>query len=73
MSFALFEDGTTDVCRPQVPHAVNMIGRLRRPCCDWFLPHETVAKPQYASLRIKEQLITKNKNTIFISFSNISQ
>ena len=38
MSFALFEDGTIDVCRPQVPHAVNMIGRLRRPCCDWFLP-----------------------------------
>ena len=37
------------------------------------MPHETVAKPQYASLRIKEQLITKNKNTIFISFSNIFQ
>lgn len=52
---------------------LNMIGRLRRPCYDWFMPHETVAKPQYASLRIKEQLITKNKNTIFISFSNISQ
>ena len=57
-----------------VPHAVKHDWTSPTPlCCDWFLPHETVAKPQYASLRIMEQLITKNKNTIFISFSNISQ
>ena len=47
---------------------LNMIGRLRRPCYDWFLPHETVAKPQYASLRIMNSLLRRIKILFLFHF-----
>ena len=52
-----------------VPHAVKHDWTSPTPlCCDWFLPHETVAKPQYASLRIMNSLLRRIKILFLFHF-----
>lgn len=56
-----------------VPHAVKHDWTSPTPlCCDWFLPHETVAKPQYASLRIMNSLLRRIKILFLFHFPTFS-